>query len=183
VSFNFHGAPALQPEEFGEFRQGMIVGASLQVIAPLGQYYPDKLINLGSNRWTLRPQLGISQATGNWILEAYTALWIFGDNNDFWGGNQLEQYPLLTFKTHIIHTLPKRRIWMALDAGYGIGGRTKINGEKKDTRISTFRFGVTFALPVADRHTIKLSGFTGVRVERGPDFNAVVLTYQYQWGI
>ena len=72
---------------------------------------------------------------------------------------------------------------VALDAGYGIGGRTKINGVEKDTRISTFRFGVTFALPVAKRHTLKLSGFTGVRVERGPDFNAVVLSYQYRWGI
>jgi hypothetical protein len=183
LSVSFIGSPALKPAEFGSFRQGTIVGASLQVIAPLGQYYPERLINLGSNRWTFRPQLGISRTAGNWIFEAYTALWIFTDNPEFWDGNYLEQYPLATFKTHIIHTMPKRRIWMALDAGYGIGGRTKINGVEKDTRISTFRFGVTFALPVAKRHTLKLSGFTGVRVERGPDFNAVVLSYQYRWGI
>jgi hypothetical protein len=79
--------------------------------------------------------------------------------------------------------MPRRRIWGALDAGYALGGRTKLNGVAMDARISTFRFGATLAFPVAARHTLKLTGVTGVRHERGSDFDAVVLAYQYRWGI
>jgi hypothetical protein len=183
LSVNFSGAPALSTGEFGSFSQNTIMGASLQVIVPLGQYYPERLINLGSNRWTFRPQIGISHTRGNWILEAYSALWIFTDNEDFFGGNNLEQYPLATFKVHVIHTMPKRRSWIGLSAGYGIGGRTNVNGVDRDTRISTFRFGATLVFPVADHHTLKLTGIAAVREERGPDFNSVVLTYQYRWGM
>jgi hypothetical protein len=120
--------------------------------------------------------------TGDWILETYASLWLFTKNPDFYGGNELKQSPLAAFKVHAIYRMPKRKAWMALDAGYGIGGRTRINGEKRDTRISTFRFGVTLAVPLAARHTVRLTGVSGARIERGPDFDAIVLTYQYNWG-
>ena len=71
---------------------------------------------------------------------------------------------------------------MALDAGYAIGGRTKINGIELDTRISTFRFGADLALPLRGGHTLKITGTTGVRHERGPDFDAVAIAWQYRWG-
>jgi hypothetical protein len=183
LSVNFAGAPALRAADYGGYRQHTIAGASLQVTAPLGQYDPSKLINLGSNRWTFRAQVGASRATGDWILEGYASGWFFTENPDFWGGNKLRQQPLGALKVHVIHTLPRRRSWLALDAGYAIGGRTELNGQKKDTRISTFRFGATLVMPLTSRHTLKLTGMTGVRHERGPDFDAVAMTYQYRWGV
>jgi hypothetical protein len=107
---------------------------------------------------------------------------LFTENPDFYGGNELKQAPLAAFKLHAIYTIPKRRSWLALDVGYAIGGRTEVNGVKMDTRISTFRFGATVAVPLATRHTVKLTGVTGVRHERGPDFDAIALTYNYRWG-
>jgi hypothetical protein len=182
LAVNIAGAPAMRKSGFRDYRPRSIVGASFQVIAPLGQYDPSKLINLGSNRWAFRPQIGVSYWTGPWILETYVSGWFFIDNTDFWGGNRLEQLPLGAVKIHVIHTMPKRRIWAALDAGYAIGGRTRINGVDADTRISTFRFGADLALPLKGGHTIKIAGTTGVRHERGPDFNAVAVTWQYLWG-
>lgn len=182
LSVNFVGAPAFRASEFSAYRPRAIVGISLQVIVPTGQYDGSKLINLGSNRWTFRPQIGLSYTTGHWILESYVSGWFFTRNPDFYGGNLLKQLPLGAFKVHVIHTLPKRRIWIAVDAGYAFGGRTEVNGVLLDTRISTFRFGVDLAVPLAFRHTVKISGVTGVRHERGPDFDAVALTYQYMWG-
>jgi hypothetical protein len=182
LSVNFAGAPAMRKSGFRDYRPRSILGASLQVIPPLGQYDPSKLINLGSNRWTFRPQVGTSYWTGSWILESYVSGWFFTKNADFWGGNVLEQYPLGAIKVHVIHTMPRRRIWAALDAGYAIGGRTKVNGVKKDTRISTFRFGANVALPLKGGHTIKITGTTGVRHERGPEFTGVAVTWQYLWG-
>ena len=64
------------------------------MIAPLGQYDPAKLINLGSNRLTFRPQIGVSRTTGDWIVEAYASAWLFTENSDFYGGNELKQAPL-----------------------------------------------------------------------------------------
>jgi hypothetical protein len=182
LSVNFVGAPALRAVDYVDYRQHTIVGASLQVIAPVGQYDPSKLINLGSNRWTFRPQIGASRVLGNWILETYASVWLFAKNSDFYGGNELTQLPLAAFKIHAIRTMPQRRIWLALDAGYAIGGRTEVNGVKMDTRISTFRFGATVAVPLAARHTVKITGVTGVRHERGPDFDAFALTYNFRWG-
>lgn len=49
-SVNFFGAPALSLEEYADYEQDLIVGASLQVSAPLGQYDSDRLVNIGTNR-------------------------------------------------------------------------------------------------------------------------------------
>jgi hypothetical protein len=181
LSVNFIGAPALSAKEYKQYRQKTVVGASLQIIAPTGQYFNDRLINLGSNRWVLRPQIGLSQTAGKWIVEGYISAWIFSDNNAFWDGNKLEQRVLMAGKVHLIRSLPKRS-WVALDAGYGFGGTSIVNGSVRNTRISTLRLGVNLAVPVATHHTVRLTGVTGIRIEQGADFDGVAVSYQYRWG-
>jgi hypothetical protein len=181
LSVGFVGAPALSKGEWGEWQQRTIVGAALQVLMPLGQYDASRLINLGSNRWTFRAQLGVSHALGPWIVEVAGGAWLFTDNTNFFGGLTLEQRPLLTAKTHLIRSL-KRGWWFSLGVGYGHGGRTKLQGVERDTRISSFRFGGTVAAPLGGQHSLKLVLTSGVRIERGPDFDGIGLTYQYMWG-
>ena len=181
LSFNFVGAPALRMPEYASYVQRTIVGASLQVIAPLGQYDSSKLLNLGSNRWTFRSQLGVSQVVGPWTFEAYAGAWFFTENTNFFGGSTLDQKPLLVGKLHVIRSFP-RGWWLAADGGYGYGGRTSLDGEEKETRISTFRFGLTFAAPIARQHPVRVTLASGARVERGADFDAIAISYQYRWG-
>ncbi|MCK5456622.1 MAG: transporter, partial [Melioribacteraceae bacterium] len=181
ISFNFIGSPALTLSEFKNYKQTTVFGAALQIIAPLGQYDPTKLINLGSNRWTFRPQIGFSRTFDQLIVEAYISGWFFTVNPNFYNNNELKQNPLLAGKVHLIYTL-KNKMWFSFDAGYGIGGRTFVNDEKRDTRISTLRFGLDWSVPFAEQHTLKLSYISGVRLERGPDFDAFTLIYQYRWG-
>ncbi len=181
LSLNFVGAPALRLSEYASYVQKTIVGASLQLIAPLGQYDSSKLINLGSNRWAFRAQLGVSQVIDAWTFEAFVASWFFTRNTDFFGGSTLQQKPLLAGKLHVIRSF-RRGFWLALDGGYGYGGRSILDGVEKETRISTFRFGLTFAAPVARQHTVRLTLASGARVERGADFDAISVSYQYRWG-
>ncbi len=181
LSVNFVGAPALRGAEYAGWTQKTIVGASLQAIMPLGQYDSSKLLNLGSNRWTLRAQLGVSLVAGPWTFEAFAGAWFFTDNSDFFGGSKLEQRPLLVGKLHVIRSFPKGW-WLAADGGYGYGGRTILDGDEKETRISTSRFGLTFAAPIARQHTLRLTLASGARVERGSDFDAISISYQYRWG-
>ena len=61
-SMNFYGAPALSLDEFAKYQQDLIIGASVQVSAPLGQYDDTRLVNLGNNRWFVKPDIGISKA-------------------------------------------------------------------------------------------------------------------------
>jgi hypothetical protein len=181
LSVNFAGAPALRLNEYKNYQQKTLAGASVQIIAPLGQYEPSELINLSSNRWTIRSQMGMSRTLNKWIVESYVGFWFFTKNSQFLEKSELTQDPLITAKMHLIRTMQKGR-WIALDVGYGFGGRTSIDDILKDTYISTFRFGLTLAFPVSAKHTLKIVGATGVRLQKGPDFDALAVTYQYRWG-
>jgi hypothetical protein len=179
LSFNFLGAPALKRAQFREYKPKEISGFSIQVIAPTGQYFPERLINLGSNRWAFKPQWGYSLNYEKWIWESYLSAWLYTKNKDFWGGNELKLNPLFALKVHSIRKLPKG-MWLAANVGYAIGARGYINNELKDNRISTVRLTLVYAIPVGINHTIRFEGKTGIRFEKGADFNALGISYQYR---
>lgn len=180
LSVNFIGAPALSPLEYKDYKQKTIVGAAIRVKAPLGQYNSSKLINLGSNRWAFIIKAGVSQYVKKWIFEAYAGAWFFTKNSNFFGGNELKQKPFFTGTLHVVRIL-RHNMWLAADGGYGIGSRVLINDELRDTRLSTFRFGLTYAVSVLKKHTFKLTVYSGRRLEKGPDFDSVVLVYSFRW--
>jgi len=180
LSVNFFGAPALKAEDFSEYKPGKTSGLSMQIIAPTGQYHPEQLINLGSNRWVFKPQWGYSINYPKWIWETYVSAWFFTKNNNYIGGNELRQKPLYTIKVHTIRKLPKN-MWIAMNVGYGIGARGFVNDEIRDNRISTIRLGLTYVLPLGQHHALKFAALTGIRIEKGPDFDAITVSYQYRW--
>jgi hypothetical protein len=182
MSVNFFGAPALSMEDFLTYRQDIIVGASLQVTAPLGQYDSTKLLNVGTNRWSFKPELGVSKAWGPVILELIPAITFFTNNNDFFNGKTLEQDPIYSLQGHLIHEFFPA-FWAALDATYYAGGRTTIDGEKgKGPRPENVRLGLTTALSLSRYQSIKLYGSTGVYNRTDNDFWAVGIAWQYRWG-
>jgi hypothetical protein len=180
LSVNFLGAPALKPQEFASYQPGTIVGMSLQVWVPLGQYDPDRLLNIGSHRWTFRPQVGVSHTMGQWVVEATLAAWFFTRNGDFWGGQTLQQHPFFAGKLHVVRTI-SRRLWVALAGGIGSGARGIVNGVPRDTRLTAVRVGITGVWEFVPRHSARLNLVTTRRIERGPDFEAFALSYQYRW--
>ncbi len=179
-SFNFLGSKAMDIYEFQNYKPKNVSGFSIQIIAPTGSYDPEELINVGSNRWAFKPQWGYARNFDKWIIESYVSMWIFTNNTDFLNGNELSQKPLYAFKVHVIKELPKK-MWIALNTGYAIGGKTELNGEPRDTEISTMRLGLIYALPLAKKHTLKFAYNSGIRFKKGPDFNAISLAYQYTW--
>jgi hypothetical protein len=181
VSVNLFGAPALSAKEFASYQQDLIVGVSMQVSAPLGQYDDTKLLNLGFNRWSFKPELGISKAWGPWTFELTPSVLIFSDNKDFFGGNTFSQAPIYTVQGHILYTF-KSGIWMALDGLYFAGGHTALNGVRSDNEQINTRVGFTLALPVDRNNSLKLSASTGVTTRTGSEFSAVGVAWQYRWG-
>ncbi len=181
VSMNFIGAPALSMQEFASYRQDLIVGASLQVGLPVGQYDADRLINIGTHRWFVKPELGASKAWGPWTLELSTAATIFGDNEDFYGGQLREQDPVYSLQGHLVYNFPSG-IWAALTGTYFTGGRTTVDGVTKDDLQESSRVGATLSLPVNRRHSIKLYASTGLSLRTGTDYDALGAAWQYRWG-
>ncbi len=181
VSVNLFGAPALSAKEFASYQQDLIVGVSLQVSAPLGQYDSTKLLNLGGNRWSFRPELGISKAWGPWTVEFAPSVTFFSDNTDFFGGNTFSQSPIYAVQGHVIYTF-QSGIWMALDGHYFAGGRTALNGVKSDNEQAITRAGLTLALPIDRQNSLKLSASTGITTRTGSELTAVGIAWQYRWG-
>jgi hypothetical protein len=181
VSVNLIGAPALPAKDFANYRQDLIVGVSLQVSAPLGQYDSSKLLNLGNNRWSFKPELGISKAIGRWTFEIAPSVTFFSDNTDFFGGNNFAQAPFYAVQGHILYTF-QSGAWIALDGVYFSGGRTSLNGVKSDNEQRNTRAGFTVALPIDRQNSLKLSASTGLTTRTGSEFTAVGVAWQYRWG-
>lgn len=180
-SVNFYGAPALSMEEFADYQQELIMGASVQVSAPFGEYDSDKLVNLGNNRWFVKPDIGISKAWGPFALELSTGVFCFTDNDDFFGGKTLEQDPVYTSQIHATYSLG-HGIWAALSGTYDYGGRTTTDGVKGEDINDNSRFGATLAFPVNRKNSIKLFASTGIRTSLGTDFDLAGILWQYRWG-
>jgi hypothetical protein len=180
-SVNFYGAPALSLQEFANYQQDLIIGGSIQVSAPLGQYESDKLVNLGNNRFFIRPDMGISKAWGPLVIEISTGAYIFTDNDNFFGGKTLEQDPVYSSQVHITYNI-HQGIWAALSQTYDYGGRTTTDGVRGDDLLNNSRSGATLSLSVNRNNSIKLFASTGVRTSIGTDFDLAGIFWQYRWG-
>jgi hypothetical protein len=181
LSANLYGAPALRLKEFANYRQDLIIGASLQVSVPSGQYSSSKLVNIGSNRWSFKPEVGISKAVGPWTLEVAAAATLYTDNKDFSGGNTRSQDPLYSFQGHVIHSF-RSGIWASLDVTYFAGGRTTINGARNNDLQENWRVGGTLAFPVNARNSIKLYASSGMSSRTGNDYDLLGIAWQVRWG-
>jgi len=180
-SVNLYGAPALSLEEFANYKQDLTVGASLQVGIPLGQYDPEKLVNIGTNRWSFKPELGISKAWGPLTLEAAAGVTFYTANDDFFGGKRRTQEPLYSLQGHLSYDF-RPGMWVGLDGTYYTGGRTTTDGAQDNNFQGNSRLGVTFALPVTRYTSIKLYASTGVSTRTGGNFDTLGIAGQYRWG-
>jgi hypothetical protein len=181
LAVNLVGAPALTLQEFASYQQDTIVGVTLLVTAPTGQYDPSKLVNIGTNRWSFKPELGISKALGPWTLEAAAGVTFFTNNDQFFGNGVRQQDPLYSVQGHAIYNL-NPRLWAALDGTYYTGGRTSLNGKVDNDLQSNTRWGTTLAYSIDRQNSLKGYYSSGVAARTGTDFQIVGLAWQYRWG-
>ena len=136
------GGPALSPAEFGSYKPTTVVGVSLNVTAPTGLYRADKILNLGSDRWSFRPEIGVSYPFGRdqkWTFDAYANCYFYTDNTSYRGAEVLRQGPLPGFEGHISYTFGERVV-ASLDTRYSFRGDTI--GQWRGAR--TIRRGTSF---------------------------------------
>jgi hypothetical protein len=180
LAVNLLGGPALTPAEFAQRSPGTILGTSVSVIAPTGQYVPSRLINVGSNRWAFKPEVGLSQPLGNWFVEGAAGVWLFTDNTDFFGGRRRSQDPLPTFQWHGGYTW-RPGLWISADMTFFTGGQTSVNGVPDHDVQRNVRYGVTLSFPLAAQWSGKLAWSRGLTTSFGGNFQTVSVALQYRW--
>lgn len=174
---NLVGGKALRLAEFAQRRPGTIVGTSVTIGLPTGQYFPDKLINLGTNRWAFKPEVGVSQPLGKWTLELYGGCWFFSQNSSFFGGQVKQERPLFSLQSHVGYTF-KPRLWVTGSVTFYTGGRTVVEGQPAAERQESTRLGLTASLPVGRVNSVKLAWSTGATTRLGGDFDMFTLGWQ-----
>ena len=180
LAVNLYGAPTMTMQEFASYRQGLIVGVSLVVAPPLGQYDSTKLINLGTNRWSFKPEVGISRASGKWVVEGMAGVWLFTDNTEFVGGRTREQDPIFATQVHLTYKF-KRTMWLAGDANFFTGGRTTIGGTENLDLQRNSRIGATFSAALDRHQAIRILASHGAYTTIGAAFTSLSFGYNYAW--
>ena len=181
-SVNLYGNPAQTPREFAQSEHdSVLVGASLTLSAPTGQYFGDKLVNIGTNRWAFKPEIGVAVPWRKFSFEVYAGVVFFTENPDFFpGGQRRQQDPLGTFQVHGSYTF-RPGLWVALDATWYGGGAASVNGGPKSERQQNSRIGTTVSLPLSRAQALKLSFSRGAIVRLGENFTSVAAAWQIHW--
>ena len=185
LSVNLKGGPAMPAREFAKWKQKVLFGASLRVIAPTGQYSPVKLINWGINRWAVKPEFGYSQRWGKWLVDAYAGVWFYTTNGASFARPRPEpqsESPIGSFEGHLSYDFAKQRLWVSLDGNYWIGGITSLNGIRDlATKQEGSRIGVTGSFPLSKHQSIKASYSRGTYIRFGGNYQNFSAAWQYSW--
>ncbi|HEX4772581.1 MAG TPA: transporter [Bryobacteraceae bacterium] len=179
-SINLHGAPAMHLREYARYRPKLIVGVSLTATAPIGQYDPNVLVNIGTNRWAVKPEIGIARFFGKWEIEGAFGAWIYMQNSDFFGNGYRTQEPLGSAQAHVVRLLP-RRMWLAFDSTFFTGGRTTVNGKLNADYAGNTRIGATYGIGIGRRQSVRIAYFDGVTARVGADSQSLTVAYQVIW--
>ena len=154
-SINLHGGPAMDVGEYLKWREKTVIGVSLTAVVPNGQYDPQKLVNIGANRWGVKPEIGFSRRWGSWAVDCYTGVWFFSRDRAYYPGQSLRtQNPIGAVESHAGYYF-KPRLWVSFDMNFWTGGRSTVNGvekqgpQQRDSRAGGNTVAATQPAPVA----------------------------------
>jgi len=179
------GASAM---EAAELRQHMasrpvntVFGAAIELTVPWGEYFEDKLLNLGRNRFRIRPQIGAVHTRGPWSYEVTGSTFLFTENDDFFGGSKLEQDPLYAVQAHVIRVF-KPGLWGSLSAGYALGGRNTLDGVERDDKKANVLAAVSFGFPIGRKQGVKIAYLRSeTREDTGSDNDTLAIAWSVRY--
>jgi outer membrane putative beta-barrel porin/alpha-amylase len=177
VAVNWLGGRAMPLREFARRVPSTVVGTSVAISVPTGQYFSDRLINIGTNRWAFKPEIGVSHPAGPWTLELYGGGWFFTRNSSYYGQTAKEQRPLLSLQSHVAYTV-RPRLWMAVDFTFYTGGRVVIDDTPAAERQENTRAGLTLSIPTLRTSSVKLAWSTGASTRLGGNFDTFSAAWQ-----
>lgn len=180
ITHNFIGAPAMELSEYVKAEKEFVFGASLQVGLPVGKYDPGYLLNIGANRWVLRPEIGMSIPWKSWSFEFAAGVRFFSDNDEYLDGSTQSQDPLYNVQAHIVYDISPGQ-WISLDGNYFFGGRTYRDGVEAMIQQENSRIGVNWYIVLKPNLGLRLTAHTGVVTRVGNDSDMASVAFIYRW--
>jgi Putative MetA-pathway of phenol degradation len=184
LAVNLKGAPRMTPEEFRDFLGGpkSLFGFSLRVTAPTGRYDVDRFFNLGTNRWSARPELGYALYRRGWIAELTGGVRFFTDNDDFVGMVR-EQDPISSINVQVGRYFKQTKpdFWFSLGIAYASGGRTTVDGIENNDLQQNSVVGLVLAYPLGRRQALRFGVNTSLRTSIGEKSTTGLLAYSKAW--
>ena len=178
IGVNLYGAPARRLPEFAKTPPSRLnIGASVMVVAPTGQYDPQRIVNLGTNRWAFKPEAAIIRNIGPWMFEIYGGAWLFTDNDDYVNGQVRSQKPLASLQFSFRRTF-KPGLWVSANINYYTGGRTNVGGVFKQDFQANSRAGTTLAVPLSRTNAVRVAVSKGAYTTIGADFLGLSASFQ-----
>src|SRR5262249_1577292 len=184
VGILLKGGPVLSMAEFEKFKATATVGVSLTITAPTGSYNPNKVLNLGSDRWSFKPEVAMSHPFGpkqKWEVEAYGNAYFYTDNTSYHGREVLKQQALPGLEGHLSYSL-NDRLWTSLDARYSFRGSTLVNGVDQNNPQSNFILGSEMNISLNARNSLALEFGKALVHRNGPSVVGFSVKYDYTWG-
>ena len=180
IGVNILGSPVLSPNEYQKFKEETVLGASLVVSLPAGNYDNSKLVNLGSNRWGFKPEIGFSYAYDRFYFELFGGVWLFTSNNEFLQTKKMKQDPIYSVQAHALYVF-SRGIWFGVNGNYFYGGKSQIDGIYRDDIMKNSRIGCVLGYSINAFHSFKLQAHTGIETASGSSYSIFSLVYQFIW--
>jgi Putative MetA-pathway of phenol degradation len=178
------GGPALTPAEAENAAPTTRVGLSVTATAPTGKYHTDKILNLGSDRWSFKPELALSLPFGTrdkWQADLYTNIYFYTDNTSYRGREVLRQEALPGFEGHVSYSF-NDRVWTSLDTRYSFRGATFVNRIDQDNTQQNFSLGAETNVSMNGRNSLLFEFAKALVHENGPSVAGFSAKYFYTWG-
>jgi len=178
------GGPALSPNQFANYKPTATIGASFTFTAPTGLYDSDKLLNLGSNRWSFKPEVAFSQPFGagqKWEVDLYGNAYFFTDNTSYHGREILRQEPLPGIEGHLSYSFTGN-LWASLDTRYSFRGDTLVNGVNQNDSQQNFILGSEVNLSINPKNALIFTFAKALVHQNGPNATGFSVRYDYLWG-
>ena len=178
LGVNLYGAPARRMPEFATAAPSRFnVGASISVVAPTGQYSPQRIVNLGSNRWSFKPEAAVIRNAGVWMFEIYGGAWMFTDNDNYVNGRTRSQKVLASGQFSLRRTF-RPGLWISGNVNYYTGGRTSVDGLFNQDFQANSRVGVTLSTPLSRRAAVRVAVSQGAVTTIGAKFLSLSASFQ-----
>lgn len=178
------GGPALSVAEFEKYKQTTTIAASLTVTAPTGLYNANKILNLGSDRWSFKPEFALTHPFGPqqaWVVDAYANCYFYTDNTSYRGAQILSQDPLPGFEGHLSRSFGQSIVG-SLDMRYSFRGDTFINSVDQNSSQRNFALGSEAIVSLNDRNTLVFIFAKALVHQNGPSTTGFAVRYEYAWG-
>jgi hypothetical protein len=179
-----NGGKALSEAEYAAYKPSTTLALSLTVSAPTGKYDADKLLNLGSHRWSFKPEFAVSHPFGperRWELDAYVNVEFFTENTTYHGVEILRQEPLPGVEGHISYDFT-HSLWASLDLRYSFRGDTIVDGVNQNDAQELLVGGTEVSWSPSSNHSLVILFAKALVYRNAPAETRVALKYVYSWG-